>query len=42
MKKENNPVSQEKFKTLIGGQAPIEGIMMQGPDRGPYQKGRAA
>ena len=30
MKKENNPVSQEKFKTLIGGQALIEGIMMQG------------
>ena len=33
MKKENNPVSQEKFKTLIGGQALIEGIMMQGPDK---------
>ena len=29
MKKENNPVSQEKFKTLIGGQALIEGIMRQ-------------
>ena len=34
MKKERNqPVSQEKFKTLIGGQALIEGIMMQGPDK---------
>ena len=32
MKKENNPVSQEKFKTLIGGQALIEGIMMRGPE----------
>ena len=34
MKKENNPVSQEKFKTLIGGQALIEGIMMLGPNTG--------
>ena len=25
--------SQEKFKTLIGGQALIEGIMMRGPDK---------
>ena len=34
MKKESNqPVSQEKFKTLIGGQALIEGILMQGPDK---------
>ena len=33
MKKENNPVSQEKFKTLIGGQALIEGIMMRGPEK---------
>ena len=33
MKKENNPVSQEKFKTLIGGQALFVGIMMQGPDK---------
>ena len=47
MKKENNPVSQEKFKTLIGGQALIEGIMMQGPDkrsivvRGPVIVGRS-
>ena len=29
MKKENESVIQEKFKTLIGGQALIEGIMMQ-------------
>ena len=29
----NQPASQEKFKTLIGGQALIEGIMMQGPDK---------
>ena len=50
MKKENNPVSQEKFKTLIGGQALIEGIMMQGPQAlhrraragGPRHEGRAA
>ena len=27
------PVCQEKFKTMIGGQALIEGIMMQGPDK---------
>lgn len=34
MKKEAQaPASQEKFKTLIGGQALIEGIMMQGPDK---------
>ena len=25
--------SQEKFKTLIGGQALIEGVLMQGPDK---------
>lgn len=25
--------SQEKFKTMIGGQALIEGIMMRGPDK---------
>lgn len=30
MKKEN---SQEKFKTMIGGQALIEGIMMRGPEK---------
>ena len=28
-----NPACQEQFKTLIGGQALIEGIMMQGPDK---------
>lgn len=33
MEKESKPVNQEKFKTLIGGQALIEGIMMQGPDK---------
>lgn len=34
MKKEAQaPAAQEKFKTLIGGQALIEGIMMQGPDK---------
>ena len=33
MQKNNQPVSQEKFKTLIGGQALIEGILMQGPDK---------
>lgn len=27
------PESQEKFKTVIGGQALIEGIMMRGPER---------
>ena len=50
MQKNNQPASQEKFKTLIGGQALIEGILMQGPDkraivvRGPeglVQKSRA-
>lgn len=30
---EKRTPSQEKFKTLIGGQALIEGILMQGPDR---------
>ena len=33
MKKENKTENLEKFKTLIGGQALIEGIMMQGPDK---------
>ena len=33
MQKNNQSVSQEKFKTLIGGQALIEGILMQGPDK---------
>ncbi len=28
-----NDTPQEKFKTLIGGQALIEGILMRGPDR---------
>ena len=27
------PKTQEKFKTMIGGQALIEGIMMRGPDK---------
>ena len=30
---EQKQPSQEKFKTLIGGQALIEGILMQGPDK---------
>lgn len=30
-KKDNHP--QEKFKTMIGGQALIEGIMMRGPEK---------
>lgn len=33
MAKKENPASQEKFKTMIGGQALIEGIMMRGPER---------
>ncbi len=33
MEKKEQPVSQEKFKTLIGGQALIEGILMQGPEK---------
>lgn len=33
MKKEDQSTKLEKFKTLIGGQALIEGIMMQGPDK---------
>ena len=31
--KKEKPVSQEKFKTMIGGQALIEGIMMRGPEK---------
>ena len=31
-KKENQPCC-EKFKTMIGGQALIEGIMMRGPEK---------
>lgn len=33
MSKQRKEVSQEKFKTLIGGQALIEGIMMRGVDK---------
>ena len=33
MKKQKEPVSNEKFKTMIGGQALIEGIMMRGPEK---------
>lgn len=28
-----NPLAKEKFKTMIGGQALIEGIMMRGPEK---------
>lgn len=33
MTKKKDQVSQEKFKTMIGGQALIEGIMMLGPEK---------
>lgn len=33
MDKNIQPVMQEKFKTMIGGQALIEGIMMRGPEK---------
>lgn len=33
MAKKNNEPCQEKFKTMIGGQALIEGIMMRGPEK---------
>lgn len=33
MTKKVQPAVQEKFKTMIGGQALIEGIMMLGPDK---------
>ena len=33
MAKKNNPCCHEKFKTTIGGQALIEGIMMRGPEK---------
>ena len=33
MAKENNNSCCEKFKTMIGGQALIEGIMMRGPEK---------
>ena len=39
------PACQEKFKTMIGGQALIEGIMMQGPEKhscGMYDITKAA
>ena len=31
--KKNTPCCNEKFKTTIGGQALIEGIMMRGPEK---------
>ena len=33
MSKQNNSCPAEKFKTMIGGQALIEGIMMRGPEK---------
>ena len=33
MTKKNNSCCHEKFKTTIGGQALIEGIMMRGPEK---------
>ena len=33
MAKKQNETCQEKFKTMIGGQALIEGIMMRGPEK---------
>lgn len=33
MKKQQKPEIQEKFRTMIGGQALIEGILMRGPDQ---------
>lgn len=33
MKKNKTPEIQEKYKTMIGGQALIEGIMMRGPEK---------
>ena len=33
MAKKNQETCQEKFKTMIGGQALIEGIMMRGPEK---------
>ena len=33
MSKDKNLMNQEKFKTMIGGQALIEGIMMRGPEK---------
>ena len=33
MSKKTTETCQEKFKTMIGGQALIEGIMMRGPEK---------
>ena len=33
MDKTQNAPANEKFKTMIGGQALIEGIMMRGPEK---------
>ena len=33
MAKKNTQQPQEQFKTMIGGQALIEGIMMLGPEK---------
>ena len=33
MTNHKNQYSEEKFKTMIGGQALIEGIMMRGPEK---------
>ena len=33
MAKKDTPPCCEKFKTMIGGQALIEGIMMRGPEK---------
>ena len=33
MANNNNAPAKEKFKTMIGGQALIEGIMMRGPEK---------
>ena len=30
---------KEQFKTMIGGQALIEGILMQGPEKNPSWSG---
>ena len=32
-KQEERPIVKEQFKTMIGGQALIEGIMMRGPEK---------
>ena len=33
MANKNNAPAKEQFKTMIGGQALIEGIMMRGPEK---------